>query len=94
MLTMARKKIDHGLADLQKALERGRKRLLSAEPPQNLGAAGERRVGVEELVAKHASAAARTCPSIAKKHPTPHVLRHSCVIYPASDPMRDVSSVA
>jgi site-specific recombinase XerD len=38
------------------------------------------RVGVEELVAKHASAAARTCPSIAKKHPTPHVLRHSCAM--------------
>jgi integrase/recombinase XerD len=36
------------------------------------------RVGVEELVAKHATTAAKTCVSIAKKHPTPHVLRHSC----------------
>lgn len=38
------------------------------------------RGGVEELVAKHATTAARTCPSLAKKHPTPHVLRHSCAM--------------
>lgn len=38
------------------------------------------RGGVEELVAKHATTAARTCPSIAKKHPTPHILRHSCAM--------------
>jgi site-specific recombinase XerD len=41
------------------------------------------RGGVEELVAKHATTAAKTCASITKKHPTPHVLRHSCVITPA-----------
>lgn len=38
------------------------------------------RGGVEEAVAKHATTAARTCPSIATKHPTPHVLRHSCAM--------------
>jgi integrase/recombinase XerD len=38
------------------------------------------RGGVEELVAKHAATATRTCPSIAKKHTTPHGLRHSCAM--------------
>jgi len=32
---------------------------------------------VERLVAKHARAASRSCPSIAEKNVTPHVLRHS-----------------
>ena len=32
---------------------------------------------VQRLVAKHARAAAHTCPTIAAKHVTPHVLRHS-----------------
>jgi integrase/recombinase XerD len=44
------------------------------------------RGGVEELVAKHAATAARTCPSIAKKHTTPHGLRHygdDWVMWPA-----------
>lgn len=35
---------------------------------------------VEYLVAKHAQAAARDCPSISGKHVTPHVLRHSCAM--------------
>ena len=36
-----------------------------------------RRDAAERLVAKHARAAAITCPSIADKNITPHVLRHS-----------------
>ncbi|MBU2603378.1 MAG: site-specific integrase [Actinobacteria bacterium] len=35
------------------------------------------RDAVERLVAKHAKAAQSTCPSIAEKNITPHVLRHS-----------------
>jgi len=35
------------------------------------------RDAVERLLAKHAAAAARTCPSPAAKHVTPHVMRHS-----------------
>jgi site-specific recombinase XerD len=38
------------------------------------------RDAVERLLAKHAAAAARTCPSIAAKHITPHVLRHSAAM--------------
>jgi site-specific recombinase XerD len=38
------------------------------------------RGAVEQLVAKHGATAARRCPSIATKHPTPHVLRHSCAM--------------
>jgi site-specific recombinase XerD len=38
------------------------------------------RGAVEDLVAKHAANAARTCPSLAAKHLTPHVLRHSCAM--------------
>jgi integrase/recombinase XerD len=34
---------------------------------------------VERLVAKHASTAAATCPAIAGKNVTPHVLRHSAM---------------
>src|SRR5574337_371745 len=32
------------------------------------------------LVAKHAATAARHCPSLLAKHPTPHTLRHSCAM--------------
>jgi site-specific recombinase XerD len=32
------------------------------------------------LVAKHAATAARRCPSLPAKHPTPHTLRHSCAM--------------
>jgi integrase/recombinase XerD len=35
---------------------------------------------VQHLVGKHAAAAAKTCPSIAKKNVTPHVLRHSAAM--------------
>ncbi len=38
------------------------------------------RDAVERLLTKHATAAARTCPSIATKHVTPHVLRHSAAM--------------
>ena len=38
------------------------------------------RSAVEHLVAKHAVSAAQRCPSLATKHPTPHVLRHSCAM--------------
>jgi site-specific recombinase XerD len=32
------------------------------------------------LVTKHAATAARRCPSLLTKHPTPHALRHSCAM--------------
>jgi len=35
---------------------------------------------VEHLVAKYATLAARRCPSLARKHVTPHVLRHSAAV--------------
>lgn len=35
---------------------------------------------VQRLVAKHATTAARTCPSIAAKHVTPHTLRHTAAM--------------
>jgi site-specific recombinase XerD len=38
------------------------------------------RDAVERLVAKYAAAAARQCPSLVRKHITPHVLRHSTAI--------------
>jgi integrase/recombinase XerD len=38
------------------------------------------RGAVGRLVAKHAAAAARRCPSLGAKHTTPHVLRHSCAM--------------
>jgi integrase/recombinase XerD len=38
------------------------------------------RDAVERLVAKHAAAAASSCPSIKDKNVTPHTLRHSCAM--------------
>ena len=38
------------------------------------------RGAVEELVARHTATAVRRCPSLRTKHPTPHVLRHSCAM--------------
>jgi integrase/recombinase XerD len=38
------------------------------------------RDAISRIVARHATAAARTCPSITAKKPTPHVLRHSCAV--------------
>jgi integrase/recombinase XerD len=36
------------------------------------------RDGVAYVIQKHASAAAKGCPALRKRHITPHVLRHSC----------------
>lgn len=38
------------------------------------------RDAVERLVAKYATLATRRCPSLARKHVTPHVLRHSAAV--------------
>lgn len=38
------------------------------------------RRAVEFLVDKHVATAARTCPSLLVKHPTPHALRHTCAM--------------
>jgi integrase/recombinase XerD len=38
------------------------------------------RDAVGRLVTKHAITAAQQCPSLTAKHPTPHVLRHSCAM--------------
>lgn len=38
------------------------------------------RDAVERLVSKYAAAAARRCPTLARKHVTPHVLRHSTAV--------------
>ena len=38
------------------------------------------RDAVERLVAKYAAAASRRCPTLARKHVTPHVLRHSTAV--------------
>jgi integrase/recombinase XerD len=52
------------------------------------------RDAVERLLNKHATTAIQRCPSLQDKTITPHVLRHSTVIYGASDHVRDVSSAA
>jgi integrase/recombinase XerD len=46
------------------------------------GPRGERlsRNGLGQLVTKHACAAAISCPSLASKRVTPHVLRHTCAM--------------
>ena len=38
------------------------------------------RSAVSRLVARHATAAGASCPSLTGKRPTPHVLRHSCAM--------------
>jgi integrase/recombinase XerD len=38
------------------------------------------RHAVEDLVARHTTIATARCPSLRAKHPTPHVLRHSCAM--------------
>jgi integrase/recombinase XerD len=45
---------------------------------------------VAARLARHAQTAAVTCPSLTGKNITPHVLRHTAVISPAPDPVRDV----
>lgn len=39
------------------------------------------RSGFEYILAKHVEAAATTCPSIASKRVSPHVLRHTCAMH-------------
>ncbi|MDQ6613881.1 MAG: tyrosine-type recombinase/integrase [Actinomycetota bacterium] len=48
------------------------------------------RHAVGDLVAKHTATATRECASLSTKHPTPHVLRHSCVICSQVEGVRDV----
>jgi integrase/recombinase XerD len=38
------------------------------------------RDAISRIVARHATSATRTCPSLTAKKPTPHVLRHSCAV--------------
>jgi integrase/recombinase XerD len=38
------------------------------------------RDAIERLIAKHAATAAHTCPTLAGKHVSPHVLRHTCAM--------------
>jgi integrase/recombinase XerD len=38
------------------------------------------RHAVEDLVARHTTIATARCPSLRARHPTPHVLRHSCAM--------------
>ena len=45
------------------------------------------------LVAKYATLATTRCPSIAAKHVTPHVLRHSCAMF-LRDAGIDISTIA
>jgi integrase/recombinase XerD len=44
------------------------------------GGAALSRDAVERLVAKYAAVAARRCPTLTRKHVTPHVLRHSTAV--------------
>jgi site-specific recombinase XerC len=48
------------------------------------------RGAVERLVARHAATATKRSPSLRAKHVTPHVLRHTCVIYGGSLSIRHV----
>ena len=51
------------------------------------------RVGFTQLLRKHVQRAARDCPSLQRKHVSPHVLRHTCamMIYQATGDLRKVS---
>ena len=51
------------------------------------------RAGFEYILAKHVEAAARACPSLASKHVSPHVLRHTCAltVLQATKDLRKVS---
>jgi integrase/recombinase XerD len=48
---------------------------------------------VEFLVAKYAALAQHRCPSLASKHVTPHVLRHSCAMF-MREAKIDISNIA
>jgi integrase/recombinase XerD len=52
------------------------------------------RDALQQRLSLYTATAAPSCPSLASKNVTPHVLRHSAVICTASDPVRDVSSAA
>jgi len=52
------------------------------------------RDAIERRIRVHGATAAKTCPGLKAKSLHPHVLRHSCVICTASDPVRDVGSAA
>jgi site-specific recombinase XerD len=47
----------------------------------NAGGQSMTRAGFEYILEKHAQAAKKTQPSIARKRVTPHVLRHSCAMH-------------
>jgi site-specific recombinase XerD len=51
------------------------------------------RAGFEYILAKHVQAAARSCPSLATKRISPHVLRHTCAltVLQATKDLRKVS---
>ena len=51
------------------------------------------RSGFEYILAKHVEAATRVCPSLAAKHVSPHVLRHTCAltVLQATKDLRKVS---
>jgi len=53
------------------------------DPALFLNARGEvmTRAGFEYILSEHAKAAARTCPSLATRRISPHVLRHSCAMH-------------
>ena len=68
----------------------------SAEVPIFPGPRGAplTRDAVNRIVARHATRAAASCPSLAAKHVSPHILRHSCVISPPCIHQRDMGLVA
>ena len=51
------------------------------------------RSGFEYILAKHVAAAAQTCPTLAAKRVTPHVLRHTCAMH-TLQATRDVRQVS
>jgi site-specific recombinase XerD len=59
----------------------------------NARAAPLTRDGFEYILAKHASVAAASVPSIAKKRVSPHVLRHSCAMH-TLEATHDIRKVA
>ena len=51
------------------------------------------RAGFEHILDKHAQAAVKSCPSLARKRVSPHVLRHTCAltVLQATKDLRKVS---
>jgi site-specific recombinase XerD len=64
-------------------------------PEVFVGARGQSltRSGFEYILAKHVEAAAKSCPSLAAKRVSPHVLRHTCAltVLQATKDLRKVS---